>query len=180
MTIVAGTGVPGFSGDGGPATAAKIALGIKIAVDNAGNIFIGDYDGTGTYNATAGLLRKIGLNGIITTVVTLPPGTYAGYCGLNPCFADNYRKITGVTTDAAGNVYFTANRDECNFLHCYWKLYEIYKLTPAGVLSQVQAGGGFSYGLTIDAQGNFYTKDVTDLDYIPTIKKERQMEVIPG
>jgi secreted PhoX family phosphatase len=42
---VAGTGDPGFSGDGGPATAAELDNPDGVAVDRAGNLVIGD-----TYN----------------------------------------------------------------------------------------------------------------------------------
>jgi RHS repeat-associated protein len=43
ISTVAGTGVAGFSGDGGPATAARLQSPLGIAVDSAGNLFIPDY-----------------------------------------------------------------------------------------------------------------------------------------
>src|ERR1039458_2970002 len=48
MTIVADNGIAGFSGDGGPAAAASLNLASVsgIAVDSAGNLFIGE-DGKG-------------------------------------------------------------------------------------------------------------------------------------
>ncbi len=42
ITTVAGTGVPGFSGDGGPAVNAQLAYPWGVAVDPAGNLFIMD------------------------------------------------------------------------------------------------------------------------------------------
>ena len=42
ITTVAGTGVAGFQGDGGPATAARISNPAAIAVDVAGNLYIAD------------------------------------------------------------------------------------------------------------------------------------------
>ena len=42
ITTVAGTGTPGLSGDGGLATSAQLTSPGDVAVDSAGNIFIGD------------------------------------------------------------------------------------------------------------------------------------------
>ena len=42
ITTVAGTGQAGFSGDGGPASTATLALPTGVAVDNSGNLFIAD------------------------------------------------------------------------------------------------------------------------------------------
>jgi len=42
ITIVAGTGALGFSGDGGPATAATLQVPEGVAVDSAGNLYIAD------------------------------------------------------------------------------------------------------------------------------------------
>ena len=42
ITTVAGTGTSGSAGDGGPATAATMALPIAVAVDSQGNLFVAD------------------------------------------------------------------------------------------------------------------------------------------
>lgn len=60
ITTVAGNGASGFSGDGGPATAAELAGPTGLAVDAAGDLFIED---TGNER-----IREVTPNGIITTV----------------------------------------------------------------------------------------------------------------
>ena len=44
LSAVAGTGVPGFSGDGGPATSATISHPTQVTVDDAGNVDFSDSD----------------------------------------------------------------------------------------------------------------------------------------
>jgi hypothetical protein len=60
ITTVAGNGLPGFSGDGGSATSAKINGPVAVVADAYGNIFIADYVNR--------RVRKITSGGIITTV----------------------------------------------------------------------------------------------------------------
>ena len=42
ITTVAGTGVAGFSGDGGPATIARLNAPLGVAVDGIGNVYVAD------------------------------------------------------------------------------------------------------------------------------------------
>ncbi|MGQ9698380.1 MAG: NHL domain-containing protein, partial [Armatimonadota bacterium] len=60
IETVAGTGTPGFSGDGGPAVQAQLREPRSVAVAVDGSIFIAD---SGNHR-----IRKIGADGIITTV----------------------------------------------------------------------------------------------------------------
>jgi uncharacterized protein (TIGR03437 family) len=60
LTLFAGTGTAGFSGDGGPATAASLKAPAGLAVDSAGDVYIAD---TGNNR-----LRKVTPGGAITTV----------------------------------------------------------------------------------------------------------------
>ena len=60
ITTVAGNGVYGFSGDGGPATAARLFDPNDVALSPDGSLLIADFDNN--------RIRRVGLDGIITTV----------------------------------------------------------------------------------------------------------------
>lgn len=60
ITTVAGTGANGFSGDGGPATAAALGWVKDVAVGPDGSLYIAD--------ATNYRVRRVGPDGVITTV----------------------------------------------------------------------------------------------------------------
>jgi sugar lactone lactonase YvrE len=60
ITTVAGNGIPGYSGDDGPATNAQLNYPEAVAVDAAGNLYITD-----TFNHR---VRRVSTAGIITTI----------------------------------------------------------------------------------------------------------------
>jgi len=60
QTVIAGTGTPGFGGDGGPAANAQLNEPTDVVVDRRGNIYIAD--------SANGRIRRIGPGGIIDTV----------------------------------------------------------------------------------------------------------------
>ncbi len=99
ITTIAGTGVAGYSGDGGPATAATVMENHGINVDNAGNVYFGDNTG---YN----VIRKITVStGIIITVAG-NGGT--GFNGDNiQATAASLNSPTDVVFDNFGNLYIT-------------------------------------------------------------------------
>ena len=67
ITTIAGTGTPGYSGDGGQATAAMLMLGYPsgMAVDSAGDLFIAN---TNVNNSSQNVIREVTPDGTITTI----------------------------------------------------------------------------------------------------------------
>ena len=74
ITTIAGNGVAGFSGDGGPATSASLQFPLGMAMDTAGNLYVADGDNN--------RVRKISASGVITTVAGNGVGQYFGDRGL--------------------------------------------------------------------------------------------------
>jgi DNA-binding beta-propeller fold protein YncE/acetyl esterase/lipase len=97
ITSVAGTGSAGSTGDGGPATRAQVNYP-KVAVDPAGNIYVGEVDG---YR-----IRRIDARtGIITTVAGTGTMGFSGDGG--PASSARITRPFGMAFDGAGNLYFT-------------------------------------------------------------------------
>src|ERR1035438_3423722 len=93
IATVAGNGIWGFSGDGGPATSAQIIDG-GIALDSAGNLYIADVS---NYR-----VRKVS-NGVITTIAG---DGIPGFSGDNgPATSAQLADPGGVAVDSAGNLY---------------------------------------------------------------------------
>jgi hypothetical protein len=130
VTTFAGTAsVPGVNhcrtADGTGASAQFSSPG-AITTDNAGNLYVADGQ----------TIRKITPAAVVTTLAGAPlaPITCADGIGVGA----NFGLATGVTTDAAGDVYVADNQ-------CY----TIRKITPSGVVTTIagSAGlGGFAPG----------------------------------
>ena len=157
ITTVAGMGGSGgYSGDGGPATAAQLNAPYGVAVDDEKNIYI----------TASNRIRKVdGGTGIITTVAGTGTGGYSGDGG--PATAALLNGPYGITTDRSGDVYWT---EFSNFV--------VRKLdVETGTISTFAGTGssGFSgdggpataaqfrapWGVVFDASGNLYIADAT-------------------
>jgi hypothetical protein len=121
---VAGTGVPGFSGDGGQARSAKLKLPRGIAAYSDGSYLIAD--------SSNNRVRKVSPSGIITTVA----GSTSGYAGDGgPALAAKFRSPYGVSILGDGG-YLISDADNAR----------VRRVSPAGIISTVAGVGsrGFS------------------------------------
>ncbi len=174
ISTVAGNGTRGFSGDGGPATAAQLYGPEGVAVDTAGNIYIADI-----YNSR---IRKVTAGGVISTVAGNGTGGFSGDGG--PATAAQLFNPTSMVVDAVGNLYFADIYNN-----------RIRKVTAEGVIGTVAGNGtgGFSgdggpatvaqldgpFGVAVDAAGNIYIAD-TNNDRIRKVTAEGVISTVAG
>jgi NHL repeat-containing protein len=125
INTVAGTGTPGFSGDGGPATSATLRSPLGIAVDTAGNLFITDTDNR--------RIRKVTPAGIISTVAGR--GTQGVIGDGGPATSAILTVPWGIAVDGAGNLFIADSNNN-----------RVRKVTPDGIINTVAGTGtsGFS------------------------------------
>jgi trimeric autotransporter adhesin len=98
ISVYAGTGIAGFSGDGGPATLAKLDNPEGLAIDSSGNLYVADL-----FNYR---VRRIdGGTGTISTVAGSGgyPGGYAGDGG--PATSALLNLPEAVAVDSSGNLF---------------------------------------------------------------------------
>ncbi len=103
ISTIAGdpTGAPGFSGDGGLATAARLNAPYSVALDSAGNLYIPDSGNN--------RVRRIDTTGHINTYAGNGTPAYLGDGGAATA-AELYSPL-GVACDPAGNVYIADARN---------------------------------------------------------------------
>jgi sugar lactone lactonase YvrE len=154
ITTVAGNGQAEFSGDGGRAVEAALNKPFHIAVDTTGSLFIADWANN--------RVRKVGLDGIITTVAGTGEAGFAGDGG--PAREAKLFGPDGVAVDSAGNLFIA---DLYN--------HRVRKVTPDGIITTVAGGdkllfsgeGGPAteaglrgpYDVAVDAAGNLFIVD---------------------
>ncbi len=79
IRTIAGTGVNGYSGDGGPATAAKISYPENVTLDDCGNVYIADFNNARVRKVTYPSAPISLTNAISTLIATTCAGTPATY-----------------------------------------------------------------------------------------------------
>jgi len=144
ISTVAGNGTSGFSGDGGPATAATLQGPFGLAVDKSGNLYIAD-----RFNNR---IRKVDVSGIITTVA----GGGTGLMGLGdggPATAATLNRPVSVAVDILGNLYISGN----DFSE------GIRKVDTSGVITTlpiVSNGSGRGIIVSVDSSGTLFFSDL--------------------
>jgi sugar lactone lactonase YvrE len=169
LTLVAGNGTPGFSGDGGLATTAQLNGPGSVALDGAGNLYIGDagnipavdaliaagyiaVDAAGSVyvdDTTLNRIRKIS-NGVITTIAG--NGTFGHSGDGGPATSAQLGQPGAMAFAAAGTLYFLDSAltprgpIECG---CYLRKIQ------NGVITTLAANISFN-AIAVDAAGNIF------------------------
>jgi hypothetical protein len=126
LLTVAGNGSAGFSGDGGPATIARLHAPQDQAVDAAGNVYIADGDNH--------RVRKVSPEGTITTVAGTGQAGLSGDGG--PAIEAKLTFPTGVAIGSAGDLFIA---DGVNG--------RVRKVDASGIITTVAGGGKPAAGL---------------------------------
>jgi sugar lactone lactonase YvrE len=154
VTIFAGTGIPGFSGDGGPATAAMLDGPRGLAIDAAGDVYISD--------SSNNRVRRVHL-GSITTAAGDGSAGVIGDGGLATNAELNFP--FGLAFDGAGNLYI-ADTGNSRIRLVDGSTDRIS--TVVGVCGSGLGGDwgpaalgyiNFPFGLGVDANGTIYIAD---------------------
>ena len=104
ISTFAGTGERGFSGDGGPAIAARLNGPFDLGFDGAGNLYFSD-----TFNHR---IRRIDARSAV--IATLAGNGMAGYSGDGgPATEASFNEPYGVAVDRHGNVYVADRHNHC-------------------------------------------------------------------
>ena len=154
ITTVAGTGEPGFGGDGGPAVEAQFGGPVSVAVDSTGALYIAD-----TLNRR---IRRVDPGGTITTVAGIGEIGYSGDGGL--AVNAQLRYPTGVAVDNTGALYIADSEN-----------HRIRRVDVSGTIRTIAGTGESGYSgdgvlatgawlhtpgrVAVDGAGNLYIAD---------------------
>ena len=156
ISTFAGNSTSGFSGDGGPATAAQLKNPWSVAIDAAGSVYVTDNGNN--------RIRKITADGIINTFAGNGTAGFAGDGGA--ATAAEFSGIAGVAIDASGSLYVA---DASNN--------RIRKVAPFGTVNTIAGNGTAAAtgdggaatlagingptGVAVDGGGNVYLTDIS-------------------
>ena len=153
ISTVAGTGAPGFSGDGGPATAARLASPTYLSAAGGGYVFADQGNSR---------VRRVGADGRITTVAGSGTPGFSGDNG--PATSAQLDAPNGVATLPDGSVLIADSNNN-----------RVRRVSPAGVITTVAGTGvpglsgdngpatsaqlAFPVGLAVQADGGYLIAD---------------------
>ena len=156
LTVVAGNGTTGYSGDNGPATSAQLNNPQGLAVDSNGDLYIAD--------AANNVIRKVS-GGVITTIAG--DGQVGAGCANGAALSARLNSPAGLALDAHGNLYVADTGDYC------------VREISNGTITTVAGGGTPAAGIgdngpatsaslpltesvAVDSKGNVYIADAGD------------------
>jgi sugar lactone lactonase YvrE len=142
ITTIAGTGVAGHTGDSGPAASAELWWPSALAVDAAGNLFIGETGDNVVRRVDAG-------TGAITTFAGAPNGT--GAPG-GPATSFALDSINGLACDRLGNLYIAEGGEVVEVNTATGSIADVAGYTN-------NAGFASLTGIAVDKAGNIYVSD---------------------
>jgi len=156
ISTIAGNGIAGYSGDGGPAASASLYLPIDAAIDASGNIYIASSNG--------GRIRKVDAStGNITKVAGYGSPIYSGDGG--PAASASFYNPYGAAVDASGNIYIADTKNQ-RIRKVDASTWNITTVAGNGTAGYSGDGGpadsaslNFPYGAAVDASGNIYIAD---------------------
>jgi sugar lactone lactonase YvrE len=124
MTVIAGTGEPGYGGDGGSALRARLASPIGVTVDNQGNVFIADRDNH--------RVRRVSSTGLILTVAGTGEPGFSGDGG--PAQAARLNTPCAVAWSPAGRLYIADTEN-----------HRVREISPTGFISTFAGTGDTAF-----------------------------------
>jgi serine protease len=154
-------GDPGDSGDGGPATSARLGGNLfgditGLAADRSGNVYI----------VSNSRVRKVGAGGIITAFAGTAGMTFGNGGDGGPAISATFRGLVDVAVDSSGNVFLTDSGNA-----------RVRKVDTRGIITNfagsadasrgntgdggpaVSAAFRHPRGATVDSAGNVYIVD---------------------
>ena len=155
IQTVAGNGVNGYSGDGGPAAAAQLGYLTDVANDGSGNLYIADGVRVRKVNASTGLITTVAGNGT------------PGYSGDGGSATSAQLSVTGgIGVDNSGNIYIADASNQ-----------RVRKVNAStGIITTVAGNGTFGFSgdggsaisaqlqgpqdVAVDGSGNLYIADL--------------------
>lgn len=174
MTTVAGTGSPGFDGDGGAAQRARLHDPAGVAISAAGDLYIAD--------RLNHRIRRVSTSGVIMTIA----GTgQAGFGGDNgPALEARLQNPSGLAIDAQGTLYISDSGNN-----------RLRTISPLGIITTLAGTGSEGYngenvpalqawlagpaGLTIESNGGVVFAEPGN-NRVRRVTPDRRVQTVAG